>query len=352
MSAPGVESAAGRAATGTLPPVNALQLFDEMLRTQVAPGLRALGLRGSGKNFSLPNGNGDHALLGFQKDKWNTAEVCRFTANTAFHSQQGWQQARTREPWLPASPTPHDMAPRGWQQRVGFLLDPPHDHWWTIRIADDVAAIADHVVAVVREAVLPQLRARLAGTEPPPLPGTGDETALDCPWPYCTDVLDLYLDGVDLDAAGRLGAEGFGATALDAAQEEVLERACTVAVPRARAWKVLHISRRRLDTYADRIGAGPALTFEQLLAVSLLGTDELLAAARWPDAASAVAAWAARLPDADPEAALVVAEDAVAVLPLPQALTLDDPAFGVSVVQQLMGATKHLLEELSIAGAV
>jgi hypothetical protein len=115
---------------------------------------------------------------------------------------------------------------------------------------------------------------------------------------------------------------------------------------------VLHISRARLDTYADRVGADAALTFVQLLAVDLLGTDDLLVPARWPEAAAVVAAWVAQLPDADPDATLVVAEHAVAVMPLTAALTQDDPAFGISVVQPLLAATQYLLEELSSAGAL
>jgi hypothetical protein len=149
-----------------------------------------------------------------------------------------------------------------------------------------------------------------------------------------------------------LTGEGPGDPGLDTAERQLLERARVVAVPRTQAWKVLHISRARLDTYADRIGAGDALTFVQLLAVDLLGTDDVLAPPRWPEATEAVAGWAARLPEADPETALVVAEDAVALLPLIEAFTPDDPAFGVSVVQPLMPATQHLLEELSSAGVV
>jgi hypothetical protein len=213
--------------------------------------------------------------------------------------------------------------------------------------------VADHVVAVVRDAVLPQLRARLAGSEPPTPPARKIGPVPDCPAPTCAHPPVPWVAGADLgDLGSALARGGDEAAGLDAAQLRLLERVNTEAVPRTQAWKVLHISRARLDTYADRIGAGAALTFPQLLAVDLLGTDDLLDPARWPEAAAAVAEWAAQLPDADGDAALVLAENAVAVLPSSAAFTPDDPAFAVSVVQPLMPATQHLVEEMDRAGAV
>jgi hypothetical protein len=148
-----------------------------------------------------------------------------------------------------------------------------------------------------------------------------------------------------------LAADASGDAGLDAGQQQLLDRARQLAVPRTQAWKLLHISRDRLDICADRIGAGPALSFAQLLAVDLLGTDDLLVPSRWPEAAEAVAEWAEQPPDADRDAALVLAEDAIAVLPLGAALAPDDPEFAVSVVQPLMPATQHLLEAIGSAAA-
>lgn len=123
-------------------------------------------------------------------------------------------------------------------------------------------------------------------------------------------------------------------------------------MPRTHAWKVLHVSRKRLDDYADRVGAGPALTFAQLLAVSLLGEDDVLKAARWPAAAQAVDAWVQRLTDGIDESALVVAEDVFAVTSMSEHLELDDWSIGLKAVYPLIGFTRQLLEELSSAGLV
>jgi hypothetical protein len=171
----------------TLPGVSAPQLFDQMLKTHIAPSLRALGMRGSGQNYSLPNPAGDYALIGFQKDRYNTAQLCRFTLNTAFYRKLAWQQARDRESWLPAAPTATSVfGVAGWQDRVGTLLDPPHDHWWVIATPADVTLVADQVTTVVRAVVLPQLTARLAGTQPPPLPRVSAGPARACPWLPCS----------------------------------------------------------------------------------------------------------------------------------------------------------------------
>lgn len=336
--------------------MTASKLCEEMLKTHVAPGLRELGMRGSGQNYKVPNDNGDYALLGFQKDSWDG--TTRFTANVAFYSGRDWQEARSRNGWLPAAPTATSHYAvgtelQGGSQRVGYLMDPPHDHWWTVQTEDEIPAVADHVVAVVRDAVLPQLRARLAGSEPPPVPVREIGPVADCPAPTCAYPPVAWVAGADLGGlVGLLAAPGDGGPGLDAAQRQLLDRARLVAVPRTHAWKVLHISRARLDTYADRIGADAALTFPQLLVVGLLGTDDLLDPARWREAAAAVAGWEAQLPDADPDATLVASEAAVAVLPLTAALIPDGPSFGVSVVQPLMSAVQQLLGELSRAGAV
>ncbi|RPE41173.1 uncharacterized protein DUF4304 [Streptomyces sp. Ag109_O5-1] len=49
-----------------------------MMRTQIAPALRALGFKGSGQIFELPH-PASWALLGFQKSAYNTARHVEFT---------------------------------------------------------------------------------------------------------------------------------------------------------------------------------------------------------------------------------------------------------------------------------
>src|SRR5215211_665604 len=145
--------------------MRAQDLFRAMLREQLAPELRRLGFKGSGQHYDLRADGGDCALLGFQKDAASTGGHVRFTINLVVVRGSG------------------ELC---WRDRIGSLLDDPHDHWWTIRVGDDIAPVADHVLWLVRERALPQLRYRLGlGSPAPhrahPFPAT------DCPWPFCTD---------------------------------------------------------------------------------------------------------------------------------------------------------------------
>ena len=50
-------------------PVRATQLLTTVLRAEIGPRLRELGLRGSGQNWQLPDPARDHALLSFQRSR-------------------------------------------------------------------------------------------------------------------------------------------------------------------------------------------------------------------------------------------------------------------------------------------
>ncbi|MFD8716751.1 DUF4304 domain-containing protein [Streptomyces sp. NPDC059629] len=63
---------------GSVPTAQAV--FASMMSTQIAPALRALGLKGSGQIFELPHPV-SWALLGFQKSAYNTAGHAEFTVN-------------------------------------------------------------------------------------------------------------------------------------------------------------------------------------------------------------------------------------------------------------------------------
>jgi hypothetical protein len=173
-------------------PVDARDLLKQTLRDQIAPDLRAMGFKGSGQAFRIPNETGDHALLGFQFAKWNHTELARFTANVSFYGAGEWDSARAREPWLGLAPTPNSNYQVGWEERIGFLLQPyPHDHWWAITgDLEEARLVARDVVAVVRADLLPQLQARLRRTRPPATPQPVVRITSECPWPHCDDTED------------------------------------------------------------------------------------------------------------------------------------------------------------------
>ncbi len=344
----------------------------EMLRTQVAPAFRELGMRGSGQKYWLPNENGDHALVEFRKDRWNAAYsgACRFTLEYLFYSGAAWEKARSRWTWLPAKPNAGTYlvdAPDGpaeidvrWEN-IARLMPVRHGydgHCWTIRTADDVPAVADHVIALLRDGVLPGLRAQVEGDEPPAPPGTYDGLDLDCPWPYCTNSDDLVADesipggGVEAPAPAWASPSLDTSEALDTSEQAMLSRARQVVVPRTRAWKLLHISRKRLDLYADRLGAGPQIAFHELLTIALLGIDDLHTASQWGAAATTLAAWLRDTTELDPNAVLLVAGGTVTVSAPGAALSPEGPTPGVEGIYTLTGAVREILLELDRAALI
>lgn len=166
------------------------------MKAHVAPAWRRMGLRGSGNAFRLPNDAGHYALIGVQRDKWNTAQRCAFTLNVSFTSAQEWAAAQVVQPWIGDAPNANAHTPGvGWWQRVGSLVADGHDHWWLVQACDDgegggagggsavdggevvgVDAVAAEVIDIVAEVVLPQLQARLDG-QPVPAPPVWSWTA-------------------------------------------------------------------------------------------------------------------------------------------------------------------------------
>jgi Domain of unknown function (DUF4304) len=74
--------------------------YAEMLKTLVAPGLRAIGFKGSGQNYRLPSDD-YWAMLGFQKSTSSDAAHVRFTANVLVVSRSAWDAVRAESPHLP-----------------------------------------------------------------------------------------------------------------------------------------------------------------------------------------------------------------------------------------------------------
>jgi Domain of unknown function (DUF4304) len=227
--------------------MRAQDLFRTMLRDQLAPELRRIGFKGSGQRYDLRATSGDVGVLGFQKDTGSTGAHVRFTANLMVVRASG---------------------AIGWRVRIGALLDDPHDHWWTIRIGDDVSAVTDHVLWLVRERGLPELRHRL-GLGPPvslrhePIPGA------DCPWPFCSDDHRLWHKAHDSDVVVERWRE-WAPEPWTVDDLAMVRAALPLRVRRTVAWKILHCTRRRLDELADAAGLGDEMGLPALVALAAL----------------------------------------------------------------------------------
>ena len=134
----------------------AQQTFRRMLRDEVAPALRALGMKGSGQHFTLPDPEA-LLLLAFQRSTDSDAARTSFTVNLASLDRTEYEQQRA-EWW--GRPTATMELPIGRYTRLGFLMPAGQDHWWTVRAGAPTADLAAEVVAAIERYGLPDLRRR------------------------------------------------------------------------------------------------------------------------------------------------------------------------------------------------
>src|SRR5689334_15134911 len=75
------------------PQPTAQSSYSEMLRTQVAPRMRALGFKGSGGRYVLPDAD-RWLIVAFQKNRYSTAESVSFTVNLTAANKEAWEKFR------------------------------------------------------------------------------------------------------------------------------------------------------------------------------------------------------------------------------------------------------------------
>jgi hypothetical protein len=148
---------------------SAQDLFKLMLRDEVAPALRASGLKGSGQRFELPS-ESHWALLGFQKSAWSDRQRLTFTVNLTVVARSVWTNGRRRWSQLPEQPGPNWALPPMmesafdtgyWHARIGELMPGNLDRWWEVNATPDSGAVAAEVVEAIVEYALPEMRERL-----------------------------------------------------------------------------------------------------------------------------------------------------------------------------------------------
>lgn len=148
--------------------MTAQKALEAMLRDQIAPALRALGLKGSGQEFSLPSPT-HWALLGFQRDKWSNRSSVRFTVNVVVVRRDVWDKAYAAHSWMGARPHSRTSGyavsdselPGFWYERIGLLMPRHDDHWWDVGRATDTKKLATEVVSAIDTHVLPAMRERM-----------------------------------------------------------------------------------------------------------------------------------------------------------------------------------------------
>jgi hypothetical protein len=142
-----------------------------MMKTQVGPGLRALGFKGSGQNYELRDAPAHWAMLGFQKSVASDAEQVRFTVNLLVVGRDDWERMRAERPNCPRRPTAN-TAQAAWSPRLGDLL--PNrgseipgratgpDAWWYVNAGQDTSEVANALVRMVEKFALPGMQRAMA----------------------------------------------------------------------------------------------------------------------------------------------------------------------------------------------
>jgi hypothetical protein len=102
-----------------------------MMREQVAPALRGLGIKGSGQSFANPSER-YWALIGFQKSRRSSSAVLEFTVNLTVVS------------------------------RAASVLASRRDRWWSVAADRPTEPVAREVVDVIRDVGLPAMRERMS----------------------------------------------------------------------------------------------------------------------------------------------------------------------------------------------
>lgn len=128
------------------------QLIDDVVRTYVVPVMKDAGFRKFGRSWYADNGEAVR-MLNVQGSPWNSPDSASFTVNLGVWFEEaakiaGKTSVRNRRP-------PEYECTVG--ERIGFLLDPPGDMWWTIAGPADVPVAGESVSSAITGAALPWL---------------------------------------------------------------------------------------------------------------------------------------------------------------------------------------------------
>ena len=141
----------------------AQETYRDFVKAHLAPGLRALGFKGSGRNYELPCR--DHwAMLGLQASQWSDSNEVRFTVNLLVVSKDVWERERAERPSLGRKPGANAHPGRfAWWERIGLLMPDGTDKWWAVEAGMRPEGLAQEVLQAVEAYGLPALRAQIRG---------------------------------------------------------------------------------------------------------------------------------------------------------------------------------------------
>jgi hypothetical protein len=144
----------------------AQETYLEMVREHIAPRLRALGFRGSGSVYRLPDED-SWRLLGFQRSRSSDRQRVKFTINLTFANKAAWLGARSTHPWIGDRPTgiaDYVLPGRVVEVvRIGALIPGQDDVWWELHAGDVTEPLANEIVDAIEAYALPWLLLKHTG---------------------------------------------------------------------------------------------------------------------------------------------------------------------------------------------
>ena len=130
--------------------------FKEMLKTMVAPRLRANGLTGSGQSYAVKSKE-YWALIGVQKSMYSDSKELKFTLNLYLVSKEEWELGKEKFSFLPKKPTPNIKWQIGWSSRIGTIMERKTDYWWVFNNQTDQVQLSNELVEIINSVAVPAL---------------------------------------------------------------------------------------------------------------------------------------------------------------------------------------------------
>lgn len=129
--------------------MDAPQYIDSLVSGFVAPKLKQHDFKRRRLTFARPFMHGFDVLV-FQKSSWNGKHHARFTIGLGVY----WSEAQERLGRV-ISGTPFSVMACTVHRRIGFLMTPPKDRWWTATDEQSAISLQPEILHVIEDFALP-----------------------------------------------------------------------------------------------------------------------------------------------------------------------------------------------------
>jgi len=121
-----------------------------LLLEKINDELVSHGFKKSGMRFYIKKFN-NWGLIDFQKNRGSSDDSIEFTINFGICSEK---LMSFLGPSTLKKPTIEFCQ---WQERIGFLMSPPRDHWWEINYVTDVDSLQSQIIEILINKGIPEI---------------------------------------------------------------------------------------------------------------------------------------------------------------------------------------------------